>query len=102
MATQTKYYNATFSASYLEVKIVETTNDVANTSTIEWSVYVSGDSTYDRYNGNFLTVILNGNTVCYRDPGRVAYNVILASGSFTYNHATDGTGSFTVYANYTN
>ena len=102
MATQTKYYNTAFSASYLEIKVIETTNDVANTSTIDWSVYVSGDPTYDRSNGNFLTVIINGRTECYKNPGRVAYNVVLASGSFTYNHATDGTGSFQVYANYTN
>lgn len=94
-------YTQTFGVynNTLQLTLTETVNASNNTSTISYDVRVLG-SGYDVQNNNYLVLTFNGNTLYNANPGRVVDNGVITSGSFTFTHNTDGTGSFSVYCKY--
>lgn len=103
MASQT--YSALLgSAYYLDVVLTETNNVDSNTSTIDYAIYfrmTQSGNYYSYNNGNSLYFALGGNVLI--NTGNVhsinisgAVSHLLASGSWTYSHNSDGTGAFAV------
>ncbi len=104
-----KTYTAQLSVAYqeyIDVIINSTKNDESNTSTVSYAVNfrVVGAGNYYQYNyGNRLLVQIAGTTfvdsanVCGIQLSGDGATKTIASGSFTFNHNSDGSGSFPVY-----
>lgn len=96
--TYTQRLNSTAN-NVLTVELTETTNISNNTSTIAYVVKVVGNGLSVK-NNNYLNFSLGGNTIFSGNPGTVTDSVAIASGTWTYTHNSDGTGSFPVYCYY--
>lgn len=88
-------YTATFGVNnnVLQLTLTETVNANNNTSSIAYDVRVLGDGYSVTYN-NYLRLTINGSTFYDGNPGTVVGNTSIASGTFTFAHNSDGTGSF--------
>ena len=94
--------------NYIDLIIKATPNQDTNRSYVEWSVvYRLAASTYYQYNnGNKLIVKLNNKelvnsaNICAISLNGNGAKKTIASGSFTYEHKSDGSGSFPVYVSF--
>lgn len=94
---------------YIELNISETTNVTANTSTISWSLYFGlADGGYEYNTGNSVTLTMAGQTlISTSNIGSIQLPIgshgrkLLREGSFEFAHESDGTGSFSVYCQFT-
>jgi len=103
MATYTQRMNTGYS---LQLNLTETVNSSANTSTIEYSIYFIADAGY-WYHFNYqneLYFSLGGNeiinTANIKSIAVDGQSLLLASGSWTYQHNDDGSGSFSIFCRF--
>lgn len=99
MALQGSFNTTAYGGRYLTLSWTATQSIANNTSTISWSLRGSGGGTTGYYEAGNFKVIIAGETV-YSSSGRIKlYNgTLVASGTKTIAHNTDGSKSFSASA----
>lgn len=99
MASSGSFNTTAYSGRYLTFSWTEKSQDIAkNQTTIEWTLKgAGGDSTW--YKTGAFKVVIDGKTV-YSSSTRIQLSngTKVASGTYTFTHANDGTKKFKAYA----
>lgn len=100
MASSGSFNTNGYSVRYLTFSWNVASQSVAgNSTTINWSLKGAGGNTTSWYQSGNFKVVIDGKTV-YSSATRIKlYNgTVVASGSYTMTHASDGKRSFSAYA----
>ena len=98
---QTVVYTQPFGGgAILNLRIDETANSGTNTSLLAWKMWIDLTGYEFNYN-NYVVLDIGGSRLYSQNPGSVVDGVVFASGTTSVKHDADGTGSVTVFAEYT-
>lgn len=100
MANSGSFNTSGYQGRYLTFAWTLSSQSIANnTSTISWTLKGAGNASSSWYNAGNFKVVINGTTV-YSSSTRIKlYNgTLVASGTFTIAHGSDGTKSFSASA----
>lgn len=105
MASSGSFNTAGYEGRYLTFSWTEKSQNIANnTTTISWTLKGAGDAVSSWYKTRNIKLVIDGKTAYYQGEGSSSnyitlYNgTVVASGEYTFTHATDGTKSFTASA----
>ena len=105
MATSGSFNTSGYEGRYLTFSWSEKSQNIAaNTTTIEWTLKGGGTGVSGYYHARNIKLTIDGETVYYQGKGTSSnyiklYNgTVVASGTYTFTHKTDGTKTFTAYA----
>lgn len=103
MATSGSFNTSAYDGYYLAFSWEQTSQSIANnTTTISWKLTGVGKWNNAYYLTQNITVKINGETVFYypKSSGQIELwnGTVVASGTYTIPHNSDGTKSFTAYA----